>query len=574
MGGTLLRWCARRIGEFLLLGASYVALALIATYPLVVNFTRCVPGGAYGDVWQFINQFWWFKKALIEQGVNPYFDPYMFYPSGVSLASTTLTPFNTLLSVPLQLVFDLPTTYNLLFLLTFVMTGYGTFALAEYLIQDRWAAFGSSIIFTFSPYRLMRGFGHLNLLTTQFIPLYILFLFKTLRTRRVKDAVLAGVFLALVGLSSEVYLLQIVLLSLILAPALMWWAGVEKQSFATLIRPLLAGSGVFLILALPFYYQTLLLICSGDANLELPLWYVSMNSADLMAFFTPNPSSSLYASISSAVYSHIAAYPVETAVFPGYVTIGLAMPALLARRSRETYLWTVVALIFGGLSLGPELHISGMPILDLPYKTTIYPIMPFYIPSRFSVTYLVAISILAGYGFTRLLAKRAPRLRHLTCAALCLLIFAESTIIPYPLSATTAPKIYYEMRDDEEMYALMEVPISPSPVPIGRYLYYQTIHQKPIIGGWVSRLPHSTLRSLQQNPMVRKLMEIHQGMQTGPVDVVANLQLLKHQNVRYVIVHTGMLSDGEWQQIEGMLGHLPSQVVEDQTDPLIVYRLL
>jgi hypothetical protein len=558
-----------RLTLVVVLGAVYLALALIATFPLILKFTEAVPGG--GDVWQFINQFWWFKKALIEQKVNPYFDPYMFYPTGVSLASTTLTPFNTLLSVPLQFIFNLPTTYNILFLLTFVMTGYGTFALARYLIEDRWAAFGSSIIFTFCSYRLMRGLGHLNLLTTQFIPLYTLFLIRTLRTRKTSDALLAGLFLALVGLSSEIYLVQVAVLSLILSPIVLWWT--KERSLKGLVRPLLLGLGAFLVIALPFYYSTASLVYFGDVNLGLPLSYVSMNSVDLLAYFTPNLGTVLYDLLFSGVYSHFTASPLEATVFIGYTTIALATFASIRQRSKETHLWAAMAVVFAGLSLGPELHLYGVSIFDLPYKIAIFPLAPFYIPSRFSLTCLLSFSMLAGYGFRRLMVDRRIRSRNLIGIALCVLILVESLIIPYPVTAATAPSIYYQMRADREPYAIMEVPLSPFPVHIARYLYYQTIHEKPIVGGWVSRLPQSTLRSFEQNPLVAALVAIHSGRQVNASDVARGLQMLRENNVRYIIVHRALFLPNELQQIEDIFGQLPKQIADDANDPLIIYRL-
>jgi len=117
------------------------------------------------------------------------------------------------------------------------------------------------------------------------------------------------------------------------------------------------------------------------------------------------------------------------------------------------------------------------------------------------------------------------------------------------------------------------VPLSPFPEHVARYLYYQTIHEKPIVGGWVSRLPQSTLRSFEQTPLVAALVAIHSGTQVNPSDVARGLQMLRENNVRYIIVHSALLLPSELQQIEDIFGQLPKQITDDANDPLIIYSL-
>ena len=69
--------------------------------------------------------------------------------------------------------------------------------------------------------------------------------------------------------------------------------------------------------------------------------------------------------------------------------------------------------------------------------------------------------------------------------------------------------IYAKIASEPGRFALLELPIRP----MGDYMAYQTIHGKPIIGGYLSRQPPYPL--LTQVPALRYLLE-----ETGPADPV------------------------------------------------------
>ncbi len=552
--------------KYLWLPLFYIIPTFIVTYPLCINFFEYIPGDG-GDAWQFVNYFWWFKKALFELKINPFYDTYMFYPSGVSLGTTTLTPFNVLLSIPLQFLFDLPLVYNILFILTFVLSGCTMYLLVNHLLNNKSAALVSSFIFAFAPYRLMRGFGHLNLLTTQFVPLFLYFLLKFLKIKRLRDSLLTGLSLTLVALSSVYYILQTVLVAAIIMLA---YLICKKCTVKDIAKPFLLGLTSFFLTSFPFYYHSLKDWLSGTAAVGLPLWYISDNSADLLAFFSPNPFHPLFA---SSIYNRFTANIVEATVFIGFTCIALSIYAVVKRRTMKVLLWALIGLAFSVLSLGPELKIAGEPIFTLLYRFFVYPVLSFYIPSRFAFIYLTFLSILAGYGtlyFLRLF-KHKKRVA-VTTLIFCLIIF-EALMIPYPLTTTDVPSFYQVMREDNTFYAILEVPISPSPVPIHRHLYYQTIHEKALVGGWVSRPPPYAIDTLHENPLIKKLIDLHEGKETYPINISESIILLKNQGVKYIIVHTGLISYIEQVEIENMLSQIPQKKFYD-VEELIIYDIL
>jgi hypothetical protein len=184
---------------------AYVILTIIFTYPVFFSDIQ-VPGG--GDTYFYLWDLWWFRTALLDFS-NPYFTPYLFHPTGLNLAFSAVTPFNALLSIPLQSIFGLIRTYNILFLISFIIAGYGTYKLTRYLTGNSQAAFIAGLIFMFSPYHFAHSLGHLNLTSIEWIPFYVLYFLKTINEKNVKNAIYSAFFLLLVALSEYTYVVYL-----------------------------------------------------------------------------------------------------------------------------------------------------------------------------------------------------------------------------------------------------------------------------------------------------------------------------------------------------------------------------
>ncbi|HYP19274.1 MAG TPA: hypothetical protein VEY08_04300, partial [Chloroflexia bacterium] len=156
---------------------AYALLTVLFTWPLVLHFTQTLPDG--GDGWQEMWGLWWVKTALLDLHTNIYHTHLLYYPEGVSLYFHPLQPVNGLLSVPLQLAgLNLPAVYNLLVWLSFVAAGYGMYLLVRHLTEHRPAAFLAGVVFSFCPYHFAHMLGQLNLMSFQWMPIYVLALFK------------------------------------------------------------------------------------------------------------------------------------------------------------------------------------------------------------------------------------------------------------------------------------------------------------------------------------------------------------------------------------------------------------
>ncbi|NTW98232.1 MAG: hypothetical protein HGB28_06765, partial [Oscillochloris sp.] len=204
------------IRHYLIALAGYALASLLIMAPALPQFATAIPGGlvAAVDGWQNVWNLWWVQQALAT-GRNPFFSDMIFYPQGVSLALQTLGISNGVLALPVTALWGPTAGYNAAVLLALALSGLAGYALALEVSGDRVASFLAGLIFTCSPYHLTRVYdGQLELIALQWPTFYALFLVRALTRRSPRDALLAGLFLALTGYTSLYYLIFMGLFSL------------------------------------------------------------------------------------------------------------------------------------------------------------------------------------------------------------------------------------------------------------------------------------------------------------------------------------------------------------------------
>ncbi|MGZ4891723.1 MAG: hypothetical protein ACXV2B_05635, partial [Halobacteriota archaeon] len=530
------RWLSGHRGEVIVL-ATYVVLTVIFTYPAALS-ANSVPGGGQ-DAYLFMWNLWALKNAVFTH-TSPLFTSYLFYPVGVSLVWSTTSFFNAALSIPLQLTWDLPHAYTFVWLLSFVLSGYGMFALVRYLGVSTKVAFVAGLIFMFCPFRFAHGLGHLNLMTTQWIPFFALFFLKTLREPKWSNPAIAGVFLVLAAFSDFQFVLYLVTFSL-LATAYYFWR--ERRQLTSLTSFLKRGSFalvVFGAFTAPLLIPMLQELLHGSYMYSPYADYVRY-SADLVAFFIPSPWHPLLGSHVLPLYQHFGPYAHETTMFVGYIGLVLSIVVVLKRRTHDVVFWALASGVFIVLSLGPVLQIYDSPTVPLPYAILWrLPVVSISrVPARWGIMIMLCVAVLSGFGLQYLVDRfRSPRRiasrENVLCLVFAGLILFEFLSAPYPVGSTSVPAFYKTMASDPESYAILEVPFNFN----GTILYYQTIHHKPLVGGYVSREPPNARQFVEKQPSAHFLSLIQ--FMSNNVSVNAsyfNPSALAQYNIRYVIVH-------------------------------------
>jgi hypothetical protein len=239
-------------------------------------------------------------------------------------------------------------------------------------------------------------------------------------------------------------------------------------------------------------------------------------SADLLGFIVPQQFHPLWGRLIAAQSQSVFRATVsEYQVFAGFTVLILALigiwsvarrapgsrPASAAPRAPFQRLWPWVALVFFVLALGPVLHIAGQTALlpggreiPLPYAALVR-VVPFMnisrSVSRYDAMVMLALANLAALGLNWLIA-RYRRGRWIAVAATALVVF-EFLPIPYPLSVSDAPAWYATLAQDTRPGSVLNLPMNwdrPN------YLLHQTVHDKPLVAGYISRDDPRTLAEL------------------------------------------------------------------------------
>jgi hypothetical protein len=245
-----MRRAARPLGAVAVLTA-FAVLAVLQTAPLSLQPARGVrdAGDPLLNTWIMSwvgHQLLRDPAGLFQAGI---FHP---YPNALAFSEHLLPP--ALIAAPVSLLTGNPIlAYNFVFLLAFVLSGFGTFLLVRALSGSAPAGFLAGVIFSFASYKIMH-ISHLQLLWSVGMPFFFLFLHRFMDRERSSDAWLFALFLTIQALSCVYYgLFSLAVLALAL-PLLVLFRR-RRMTVRFLLRlalPLAAAGAVLVLFSLPY----------------------------------------------------------------------------------------------------------------------------------------------------------------------------------------------------------------------------------------------------------------------------------------------------------------------------------
>jgi hypothetical protein len=562
----------------------YLLLTLLLTWPVVPNFTTHVPGDGSDDpalVWNL----WWVKHALIDLHSNPLLCDFMFYPLGIDLTFYTLTMLNGLQSVALQPLIGLVSTSNVIVLGTFILSAYGAFLVARHILPreaHRAIPVVAGLIYAFSSNRFIyASLGQFNVLSTQWIPFYVLFVLKARkRPDRLLYPFLAAIFLLLNGYTEFTYASFLLIFTLIYV--LYWLAADGWRRNVLFLRNLAFIGAIFVVGMSPILYRMVTVLrVEGDFLVEGG-GFANVFSADLLGFLVPSHLHPL-----SALWGKFFHFSYLNFVFVGYTVLGLAiLGGVFYFRDRQLRFWIVAVLAFAAISLGPTLRINGTEH-DLPLPFDLLQALPFFkgnrYPSRYSVMLTLCWAVLASYGLHRLTGwlHRQSR-RQAVVALLAGMIIFEHLSVPLPLSDFRVPAVYGAISEEPGDFTVLEVPLAwrngfrvtgTKDPTIMFEQFYQTEHEKRLVGGNTSRNPEYVFQYFTEAPILNTIVALENGheveRETWERDRELAPDVLRLLGVRYVVVHTEEVPAVLREYLEYVVGG--ERVCE--SDGILTYRL-
>jgi hypothetical protein len=457
--------------------------AIAADGPPLAGFAR---GDQLLHIWALANNI-----RHLRHDPGAVFEANGFFPHARSLFFSDHLFGEALFVLPFTLVTTNPVAlHNIALLLSFVISGSGLALLVRMLTGSTPAGIVAGVAWTFGPPRSFEIY-QLQLLTTQWIPVVLLFLHRAVRTRRFVPALGAAAFLGL-QLLSGIYVGTYFVLCLVPFAAIelastrhlrLAWAAAWRLGLAVALAA---------VAVMPWFLEYLHVQATfGEYGGLLENVAYSLS---LQHYLLPN-------------------WVLGAGRFPGplvlttalLAVVGALWPVAEAGRERWSYLLTTMWAAL--LSLGPYVRYGAGPetsadpgfLFRGPYAV-LYELVPgldaLRVPARMSLVVGFFLAVLVGFGVARILRVLAPVVtgtarRSLLVGALVALIAVESAprapgveLLPV---GDEVPQVYRWLQGQGGDDAIVELPMGVLRDPT--YLYYSTIHWRPLVNGYGAYLP-------------------------------------------------------------------------------------
>jgi len=559
----------KNIFESIVVLSIFLILTIIMLYPASLEIFE-KPLGVPTDSLFFLWTLWWSDYSTFYLNSNPYDMTYLFYPNTTPVQFRDIPIYAGILTSPIQSTFGLVFSYNFIYFTSFVFGAYGAYLLCKYFTKNTYASFLGGMIFSFAPYHLFQAIGHMSETALQGIPFFILFLFYMKEKNRKYSFLFAGISLAFAAFLGGLYYLYFLVLFLVFF--LIYHGITNKNEILNkqFITRLSLCFVVFVILGFPFVIQFTENISTKFVN---PPHALGFYTADLANFIIPTPQNYFFTEITAEIYSGwTIPYQNEGTVFIGFSVLALVIISLVKFR-KENRFWHIVALLAGVFSLGATLKIFGEQIHQFDYVMPgmllqELPIATLRAIGRIDVITVLALSVISAVSLSYIFDK--IKKNYLKIAIVLLFIFLiiiEYNIYPFPSFELQIPEFYETIRNEAPDYSILDIDPHHNYYQI---LSYAAIHQKPLVSGFVNRVPVGIMSDYINIPIVhqeRILQEIektstmkylsYEGNQQNLDNFdVGNICAFELLDIRYIILHKPELYDKSYQELKKYLTEL------------------
>jgi len=284
-------------------------------------------------------------------------------------------------------------------------------------------------------------------------------------------------------------------------------------------KALIAAAATTVLLLLPLMIHAAALWWTGGYVSQAYLWRSAPAGVDAATIFLGNPFHAAWGEGVRSLYDRLHIDVIESSAWMPVAAIMLAIAALVFRPENQNLTpWVFSGTVFMLWALGPWLTVFGRQT-PLMLPTIVLRYVPIAsnarIPGRAMVVVSLMIAVLAAIGFERLLNRgRAARI-----AAWCLFLMLTIECVPArpPVYVPAIPSQYFALRDRPKKGAVCELPLGlrdgfgETGSLDEAVLLHQTIHERPIAGGFVARLPPSIAREYAAMPVVGSLLQLSAG---------------------------------------------------------------
>jgi hypothetical protein len=453
-------------------------LALAWTWPLVTRISWRIahdPGDPVLNAWIL----WWNVQALPFTG--EWWDAPIFYPMPGALALSEhlagIAPF----TAPLHAAGLTPiAAYNISLILSCWLSAWFAFLLGRRLTGSTAAGIIAGLAFGFAPYRAGQ-LAHLQVLTTQWMPLSLLAMHAYLDKGRRRWLAVFGLAWVLQALSNGYYLL---FFPILIGLWLLWFVDWRRERRRGLVlAATFAGASLLLLPVLLQYKQV-------HEGLDL------QRSIDEMRSYSASPMSFVQPAGMLAFWPAREGATPEGDLFPGVTTVALALlglAALVWRRQVQEAVATRSPAVFYGLAtmvlwwlcFGPAAEDASAWTHIRPYTPLMW--LPGFdglrVPARFAMLATLTLSMAAAIAAARL-APRGSGRRLAATAIVATALLVDGWIEPMPL-VVPPQRVLIEA---PEGAPVIELPPDDPMLNVAA-MYRALSHGRPLVNGYSGHTP-------------------------------------------------------------------------------------
>jgi hypothetical protein len=519
---------SRRHARRAALAGVYVIVCGVMVAP-ICNLPHLATASHGGDSRLIIWTLAWDNHVWLDR-LPSLFDANIFYPARNTLAYSEHLLGISFFTLPVYALTRNPVlAYNLVWLLSFLLSAFAAHALAWRLTRDHLAATMAGLAFAFCFYRMHQGHGHLHVIWAFWIPISLMVLERWVAEVSWRWLGLFVVIATLQALSSWY---QAVLIFVASAIFMLWLVlaerAVPRTRWMRLALQAAVGAMVAIAIVAPFarHYRVLAAATPNEA---------AQGAADLASYLVP-PENTF---AGQRLLEHGVKGPRwiwgEQTLYLGWAALLLAVVGVAASlrpadpAARRLRFFVVLAIVAIALAAGPlpsEVAANVWGWSPFGILVRIPGVNLFRAPARFTVLTTLAIAVLAAAGCATLHARFGRLGRLLTIAAM-LVFLGESRVVNFPgggQPVVLIPDIYKRLASlpPGAVVSLPDYAGTPVAFDEANYELFSTAHWYPIANGF-SRAEPRGFRALMDR------------LQTFPAPT--SLEAMRETGIRYVVVH-------------------------------------
>jgi hypothetical protein len=332
-----------------------------------------------------------------------------------------------------------------------------------------------------------------------------------------------------IGLESVTNPAMVMWIALMIGYASRWKLAASSRKTSPLPPHLIALFGTAFVGLSPLLWSTLKLTLHGDYPRQSILWRTHPTGASLVSFFLPNPIHALWGQAISQWLYRLDIQPQEQAASLGWVCLAVIVAGFWRTKSATPRRWLALAIGSTILSLGIYLNILQWNLwLPLPfYLLRLVPIVGnTRVPERWMAVGSVAWGMVLALAIMHLAKAKGWRLNRL-CVLVGIGVLLENWPgIPLGQPPQDSP-VYTTLRQLprggvlELPFCLRDSAITAGVgLPVGWNIPWddlgvQILHQQPILGGCIGRIPRRLINSFKADPFFHDLIALEEGNAEG-----------------------------------------------------------